>query len=70
MHGRCKIAGVTLTWYVTQGKTAEHAFKVASEMLREQPWVLVQGIHFVVPKQLCSDLEADTDSGNRLAPTN
>ena len=64
---RCIFAKVET--YMTQGKTAEHAFKVATELLREQPWVLVQGRHFVLPKQLCFDLEADTDNGNRLAPT-
>ena len=62
---RCIFAKVET--YMTQGKTAEHAFKVATEQLREEPWVLVQGTHFVLPKQLCLDLEADTDNGKRLA---
>ncbi len=63
---RCIFAKVET--YMAQGKTAEHAFKVATEMLREEPWVLVQGTHFALPRQLCFDLEADTDNGNRLAP--
>jgi len=62
---RCIFAKVET--YMVQGKTAEHAFKVATERLREEPWVLVQGTHFVLPRQLCFDLEADTDNGNRLA---
>ena len=62
---RCIFAKVET--YMAQGKTAEHAFKVATEMLREEPWVLVQGTHFVLPRQLCFDLEAGTDNGNRLA---
>ncbi len=64
---RCIFAKVET--YMTQGKTAEHDFEVATEMLREKPWVLVLGTHFVLPKQLCFDLEADTDNGNTLAPT-
>jgi hypothetical protein len=62
---RCIFAKVET--YMAQGKTAEHAFKMATERLREEPWVLVQGTHFVLPRQLCFDLEAGTDNGNRLA---
>ena len=62
---RCIFAKVET--YMAQGKTAEHAFKMATERLREEPWVLVQGTHFVLPRQLCFDLEAGIDNGNRLA---
>ncbi len=58
---RCIFAKVDA--YMSQGKTSELACQTATERLRGEPWVLVQGTHFVLPSQLCFDLEADTDSG-------